>query len=138
MNHIQQNERNNCGQTCVRMITGNSLSDVEKLMDKRGLSRTSDLKKAIILFYAVSDVMIMTKHRYKYLYDEQRVPVPCVCMVRPKDSKYKHRGHWIVLYDKYVYDPSLQNKMRIRSYLKRLEKQERKITSYFSVVKSYE
>lgn len=130
MDHIKQSKNNNCGQTCLQMLTKKSLEEVEIAVGKKGSTFGKDLIRGLntLGYYATSKTLRVVSDFEKFLRSSKEVHgVYVFCVTFPKNRK-----HWVVLQGGHFYDPAMNDKMRIKSYFKRLHKFEARLTSYIS------
>lgn len=95
MRHLTQ-DGNNCGQTCVAMVSGKSIGRVDELMDNSHGTHRSDLKLACM----VLGVPVVGGWSSKRCYPGNRWPPTCLMRVTQGGE-----GHIIVRHDNMFYDP---------------------------------
>jgi hypothetical protein len=112
------------------MLTKRSLEEVEIAVGKKGSTFGKDLIRGLnaLDYYATSKMLRISSDFERFLRRSNRVHGEYVfCVTFPRNRK-----HWVVLRDGYFYDPTMNDKMRIKSYFKRLYKFEARLTSYIS------
>ena len=98
MNHQLQNKSTNCGQTCVAMITGKSIDEIEFVLGHPGGTRTADLKKLLATYGFKTGA-----RRELWKWGER---LPDLCILNMQIIGIKNCTHWAVYHDGYVYDPA--------------------------------
>jgi len=135
MKHLKQTKRSNCGQTCMAMLADKTIEEVETALGKRGCTSGTDFRKLLPKLrpsICLQERMIlMSKELLDKIIEGGGYSIALILMIRPKEKSKK--GHWVVLSGKHVYDPAFDNKVSARWYLKRLSKQNRRVTSYMVV-----
>lgn len=124
MKHLSQDTRNNCGQTCLAMLTGLKVRTVECRMKRTGPTRHKIL--TAFLRGRGFDVSGFQRWRRPGIPDEPSA----VLMVRQKDVR---SGHWVVLRSGQIFDPVYPTAVKVARWVKDLEKKSRRVTSYFTV-----
>ena len=114
MRHLTQ-DSDNCGQTCVAMVSGKSIEQVGELMDNEHGTYTVNLKLACLAL-GVPVVGIWSSKRCF-----RDNPWPPTCLMRVLD---RAAGHIIVRHGNIFYDPhgtsfyNLPDKYEFQEYLK--------------------
>lgn len=104
MEWIGQTRRRNCGQTCLAMVTGVSVEEVERTLGKTGSTRTADL------------VRWLRKQGWECEDRLQKVGLPEQIGIKPlwaiakvaqraPDGRLKPNWHWVVLWEGQWFDP---------------------------------
>ncbi len=96
MKHLEQDGKN-CGQTCVAMVSGKSLKQIEELMDNEQGTFRVNLKLACLAL----GVPVVGSWSDKVCYPDN--PWPSTCLMRVTD---RGQGHIIVRHGNMFYDPS--------------------------------
>lgn len=112
--HIGQSKSNNCGQTCVSIVTGESVSAIEDIMSKFGRTTTGDMRFAFQeLGYRLEQLQTINQKRTAWF---QYCKVPVLLKVSAMPKATKKWSHWCVFYDDVVFDPEYHNAMSRMSW----------------------
>ena len=98
MKHLIQ-DGDNCGQTCVAMVSGKSIKEVEDLVENKHGTYLSNLKLACM----VLGVPIVGQWSSKKCYPGNLWPPTCLMLVTTRRSE---RNHLIVRHGNMFYDPN--------------------------------
>ena len=131
MRHLRQTRKNNCGQTCVAVITRRKIDEIHEIVGKNGRTSGVDLRRALQKCGRICSVksVRMTKPFIDYLESECIYNQTLLCMVT--GSKMKH---WIVVRGRHAYDPALDCRMHLSLYFPFLKREGGRITSYMVVL----
>lgn len=102
MQHKKQDKQNNCGQTCVAMISDMSIRYSEEHFFKNhdGRTSTKEVNKALNCVGFDSDTRL---RRCPKNWDAK---FPKLCIIKMSFTENKTRGgHWVIYYKGVVYDP---------------------------------
>lgn len=133
MKHLQQPKNTNqCGQTCVAMLTGRNLDTVCQIL-KYGKTSTKQLRTALdTLGYTLHD-LIRAKPTANFGIEFEYTTRPILARVRW--DGFRNKAHWIVIDGKIVHDPECGFAMDHETYLGVLRRDYAYITTYGYVVK---
>jgi hypothetical protein len=109
-----------CGQSCVAMVLGVSLRKAILLTRRKGVTRISDLSRA------------MRKTRVEYKRFTRTAPPRSIVFVKWNSQKV---GHWVVYFRGRIYDPQLESPTTLDKYRKYLRKKGGCIAGYFNTVR---
>jgi hypothetical protein len=101
---IQPRDSNLCGQTCVAMVTGNTVEKICRMIGHSHSTRTSELARVLEGFG------FFCEDRLRRIRKGGRIPSNCLLKVtfkmRGGDGKRLIRkGHWMLRWDGRTYDP---------------------------------
>jgi len=127
MIHQKQDRELNCGQTCVSMITGVHIREIEKRMGKTGKTRTTDLRFALQHYGHTIPKSTLTRLK------GWSVLLPSLCIVKFKHVKGSE-SHWVVYKDGVFYD-SVQGEAKVFIAYYEEVKLHLKPTSYMEIIR---
>lgn len=109
---LKQTRRRNCGQTCLAMVSGLSVEEVERTLGKTGSTRTKDLVRWLrARGWRCPDRLVPF---------QQYVPTLCIAKLarRRPDGRLEANWHWVVLTPSgALHDPSEGSRGVLTSYL---------------------
>ena len=133
--HLKQDKENNCGQTCIAIITGMRVREVEKKMNRFSRTKTHDLVYALQGYGFTVPKHQLTRCDSKYPW-ETNFPELCIVKITYEDSETgKSDSHWIVKHGIYIYDPALNEVITITGFQREIAELSGNIrpTSYLEI-----
>lgn len=145
MNFLQQPNNKTCGHTCIAMIANTSVEDAIKVIDHNSGTHGTHLIKALN-HYGIKN----SGKSIRIKDNETRLPNFAIVRIQHDKSEKELRrrlkqkqwyGHWIVVKDGFVYDPSwaIVNGVSVRpaswsEYSQWLKNNKQHITSYIEII----
>ena len=126
---LKQDTLRNCGQTCVAMLTDKPVNEVCAVVGKHRKQGTNgkDLIKGLRAFNVACSERSL---RFKY---GQELPT-CALMRIQSIEKSKWSGHWVVLKDEYIYEPTEGKIHPIELFIHTMKEMGRHFTSYVEIL----
>lgn len=123
MNHQQQLKVDNCGQTCIAIITGVTQYDAVGALGRDGATTTGEIKKTLWNFGYDCELRRGKKNW---------PPSLAVLFLRTEGA---YLGHAVVLRDGVVHDPALREPMPLEYFEVFLRARRARIQSYLCITK---